>query len=123
MESFTSIPSQDSPEVVLNKDKGIFKIIGNSFSEDPFTLYARIFSWLKEYLKNPLEETNFEFKLNYINTASSKQIVEILKLLKILKQNRKVVVSWYYQEGDDDTLTEGEELSKMFNLDFEFIEY
>ena len=123
MEQLNFTPSQDSPEVMLNKDKGVFKISGNSFSEDPFTMYTRIFSWLNEYIHNPNEETEFEFQLNYINTASSKQIVEILKILEKLSQKSKVTVNWYYQDGDDDTYTEGNELSQMFELNFHFIEY
>jgi hypothetical protein len=123
MEQLVFTPTQDTPEVLLNKEKGIFKIAGNSFSEDPFTVYARVFSWIKEYAAGPNQETNFQFRLNYINTASSKQIVEILKMLEGIKKSSKVNVEWHYQEGDDDMLTEGQELSHMFNLDFDFIEY
>lgn len=122
METFSLIATQDTPEVTLNKVMGKFKISGNSFSEDPFTIYGRIFSWLKEYSQDPNENTSFEFHLNYINTASSKQIVEILKILEDLSQKSSVEILWYYQDGDDDTFQEGEELSHMFQLNFKFIE-
>ena len=123
MEILTLTSTEDTPEVILNKEKGIFKITGNSFSEDPFTIYVRIFSWFNEYISNPNDETHVQFELNYINTASSKQIVEMLKILEALTEKSKVIISWYYQEGDDDTYSEGEELSNMFNLDFKFVEY
>lgn len=118
--SFTA--KQDTPEITLDKGKGILKISGNSFSEDPFTIYERVFSWLKEYGTNPNEKTNFQFELNYVNTASSKQIVEILKVLENIKDKTNVEVSWVYQDGDDDMFSEGDELSKMFDIPFSLIQ-
>lgn len=113
--------TDDTPEVVLNKEKEVFSIVGNSFSEDPFTIYGRIFTWLKYYAEDPNEQTKFSFKLNYVNTASSKQIVEILGMLEAMKEKSNITIQWIYQDGDEDTLIEGKELEQMFNLEFDFI--
>jgi len=123
MEPLFLKPGEDTPRVILNKEKANFIIEGNSFPEDPFTIYSKIFSWLKYYNENPNEETDFEFKLNYINTASSKQIAEVLAMLEDLNNKSKVKIIWYYEDGDEDTLMEGKELEQMFKLNFEFREH
>jgi len=122
MEPLLLQPSDDTPNITLNKTKGIFKLSGNSFSEDPFAIYGRIFSWIKEYSESPNNETVFEFQLNYINTAASKQIYELLLLLEKLSKKAQVSIEWYYMEGDEDTYDEGLQFSRMFSLDFNFLE-
>ena len=123
MEVLNIQPTRDTPEVVLNKSKGVFLIAGNSFPEDPFSIYGRVVSWLKEYEKEPNKETIFEFKLNYINTATSKYIYEVLNILEVLDNISAVKVLWYYQKDDDDTYNEGVELSQMISLSFDFVEF
>ncbi len=113
----------DSPEVYLDNEKKIFRIEGNSFADDPVPYYLPIFDWLERYKKNPNLETVFEFKLNYINTASTKQVANVLMKLEELKDLTNVKVKWYYQEDDEDMFDEGNSLKTMINLDFDFIEH
>lgn len=115
--------TKDTPELQFDSQKNIYKISGNSFLDDPFIVYKYVHEWLDEFIQEPNPEMKIEFKLNYVNTASSKQIADILIRLEDLQDKCKVKVIWYYNSEDDDMLDEGETLSDMINLDFEFVDY
>lgn len=123
MEAIHIEATEDSPEVVLNQNNDTFTIVGRSFPEDPFTFYQPILNWIREYIKNPKKETLFEFKLDYFNTASSKQLFEIMLLLEKLSKKSKVKVKWFYREGDSDMLNSGDIFAKLVKIDFEMIEH
>ena len=113
---------EDSPGITLDKDNNVFEIIGNSYADDPVPYYLPIFDWLERYKKNPNENTLFEFRLNYINTASSKQIANILTKLEEAKKNTKIKIKWFYHKDDEDMYDEGLALKNNVKIDFEFIE-
>jgi hypothetical protein len=121
MEPFIKEPTIDTPKVVLDADKGVFEISQMSLPEDAVDFYAPIISWLTEYSENPKEKTTFEMKLEYFNTASSKQLIQILLLLGALKEKSDVAVNWYYKEIDEDMQALGEEYSQIINLPFNLI--
>ena len=60
-------------------------------------------------------------KLEYFNTASSKQLIQILLLLGNLKGKTDIKVNWYYKEIDEDMQALGEEYSQIINLPFNLI--
>lgn len=111
----------DSPEILLDKDNNIFKISGNSFIDDPVPYYMPIFNWLDDYKDEPNECTHFQFKLNYINTASIKQIANLLIKLEEINGKSDIKVIWFYQEDDEDLYDEGKALNTMIRLNFEFV--
>jgi len=113
---------EDSPGIKLDKENNLFEISGNSYADDPVPYYIPIFDWLDEYKKDPNEITSFEFKLNYINTASSKQIANILSILQEVMDKTTLKVKWYYHKDDEDMYDEGLALNNNLKIDFEFIE-
>ncbi|MBQ3658424.1 MAG: DUF1987 domain-containing protein [Bacteroidales bacterium] len=121
MESFIKEPTIDTPRVVLDADSGIFEISQMSLPEDAVDFYAPIINWLMEYSENPNKETVFNMKLEYFNTASSKQLIQILLLLGNLKGKTDITVNWYYKEIDEDMQALGEEYSQIINLPFNLI--
>ena len=121
MESFIKEPTIDTPRVVLDADSGIFEISQMSLPEDAVDFYAPIINWLMEYSENPNKETVFNMKLEYFNTASSKQLIQILLLLGNLKGKTDITVNWYYKEIDEDMQALGEDYSQIINLPFNLI--
>jgi len=116
--------TKNSPEIILDKDASIFKIAGRSIVEDPKEFYSSIYEWLEEYVKTPLKETNFVFDLEYFNSSSARQIMELIMLLeKIPETGNKVKVSWLYEEGDEMSKERGDEIKLVSKLDFEIEEY
>lgn len=116
--------TKNSPEIILDKNASIFKIAGRSIVEDPKEFYSSIYEWLEEYVKTPLKETNFVFDLEYFNSSSARQIMELIMLLeKIPETGNKVKVSWLYEEGDEMSKERGDEIKLVSKLDFEIEEY
>ena len=116
--------SKNSPEIVLDKETSTFRIAGRSIVEDPKDFYSPVYTWLEEYVKKPLKETNFVFDLEYFNSSSARQIMELIMLLeKIPETGNKVKVSWMYEEGDEMSKERGDEIKLVSKLDFEIKEY
>jgi hypothetical protein len=91
------------PSVSLNAETGLCEISGESYLEEASLFYKPIYDWLQEYIgsKKPI---TFNFRLSYVNTASSKHLLFILRLLKDYQNNgAEVVTNWYIESGDTDT--------------------
>ncbi len=121
MEALKIKKNEDSPEIHFDKEKGIFEISGNSFSDNPYDVFDPVIKWLDEYIKDPNEETILNVKLNYVNTASSKQITDMIVKLEEIPEDKKVVVKWHYDRMDEDMEFEGETLKSFVDLDVELI--
>lgn len=94
------------PLVNFNYYSGVCEIVGESYMEETYKFYEPVIRWLKDYMleKKPIE---FNFKLSYFNTASSRFILEILDMLKSYQDNGgQVKVNWYYKRDDPDMLME-----------------
>lgn len=121
MEPFVKEPTVDTPRVLLDADKGIFELAQMSLPEDAVDFYAPVLEWFANYSKCPNSKTVFDMKLEYFNTASSKQLIQILLLLQSLKGRSEIVVNWYYKEIDEDMQSLGEEYSQIISLPFNLI--
>ena len=122
MEPLIIPATEDTPEVILDPKQNVFKISQVSVPEDAYEFYKPVLQWLKEFAKDPLPEINFEFDLEYVNSASSKQLIQILIALEEIAKKSKVKIKWYYEEVDEDMLMLGQRFEKLADLKFEFIE-
>lgn len=109
-------PTEDTPEVILDKSKNELIFSGRSLPEDASSFYQPVIDWLKNYSAAPNDETKFEMKLEYFNTASSKLLLDVLSVLEDI-DNAKVI--WYFFEDDEDMEEAGEEFSELVDVEFE----
>lgn len=124
MEKLKIESTEDSPQIILDRESNILEISGRSLPEDVNTFYEPMMSWIEEYAKDPLDVTVFSFKLTYFNTASSKIILDILTHFEeMIEEGHKVMVRWHYLEEDEDMLEAGEEYSEMVDVPFEMVSY
>ncbi len=115
--------TEETPAIILNPSKGVFQIVGRSWSENAITFYEPIFAWFKKYFDNsPLDITNIEFRFEYLNTSTSKQIAVLISEFKKKSQKHKINIRWFYEEDDDDMKKEGKRYSSLLQMNFEFIE-
>jgi hypothetical protein len=111
-----------TPAIHFDKEKEIFKMHGKSIPSNSAEFYRPIFEWLEEYLKEPNESTIFQIDISYFNSSSALHLAQILDFLqKIIKKGKKVLIKWYFEEGDDDILESGEEMAELFNIPIELI--
>lgn len=109
---------EETPEVILNKEDGIFSIKGKSFPEDPFFFYNPILEWVKKYAENPNDKTELYFAITYFNTSSSKIILEIMKCFEIIKKekNKEVLINWICHSEDEEMIESGEIYAERIDI-------
>ncbi len=112
--------TEDTPKIILDKKNGIFEISGRSLPEDSAEFYKPVLEWIEKYAAEPNASTDFMFKLEYFNTASSKLILDVLSSLEDIKGMK---ILWYFHEDDEDMEEAGEEFSELVEIPFEFKTY
>lgn len=113
----------DSPNVNLDKDKNIFEIKGKSLPENVNIFYQPIIDWFSSYFKSPNPETVMHFKLDYLNTASSKALLSLFLVIEdAVKNGVNAKVKWYFEEDDEDMKDIGEEYADIIQIPFEIIQ-
>ena len=112
--------TEDTPGIIFDAANGVFEISGRSLPEDVLKFYKPILDWLAEYAKSPNENTVFNFKLSYFNTASSKIILDILLKLEGIKN---ISIKWHYPSDDEDMMEAGEEYADIVDVPIEMVEY
>jgi len=121
MENLTIKKSAEFPGVNFNAEKGQLKIAGKSYMEDSAGFYNPILAWLNEYKLSPNKNTLFEFGLEYMNTSSSKFVLDIFQILNEIQTNTGgVKVTWIYFEEDEDMEEAGKQFEEMFSIPFTF---
>lgn len=118
-----------SPKVILDPEKEVYMISGESRPPDVREFYDQILSWLHEfsqYLLGPDYKKNpviFNFNFEYFNSSSGKLILDICKVLSGLRlKGINVNVKWYHEKEDGDMLEVGKEMSRIVKFPFEYIE-
>lgn len=116
-------PTKNTPQVILDL-KGTVKLTGRLIPENAEDFFKPIEEWINEYFKNPAEITSVEICIEYINSAGTKYLLDIIhKITHIhLKKNRKkFVINWYYKDEDEDILEKGRFFSSDLDIHFNFI--
>ena len=127
-------PATDySPEINFDPDNHTLTIAGYSRPENVRTFYYPVLEWLESYHQEVLNKTdksvftekpiNLTMKMNYFNSSSAKFLLDVIvEVHKYHLEGYNVKINWYYDEGDDDMLETGEDLSDMIDFPFSFIE-
>ena len=119
MENLFIEGTNNTPHVNF-KNNGELNLEGRSLPEDSVKFYTPLFDWTKHL---NTEKIIFNVKLEYLNTASSKQLLSLLKIVTENPTVKNTEVNWYYEEGDLDGLETGEHYATIIKAPFKFIEY
>lgn len=122
MEPLIISATDDTPEIVFDPSKNVFKISKISVPEDAYEFYAPVIQWIKDYGHKPLQETLLEFNLEYVNSASAKQLIQVLLTFEEINKKSKVKIKWIYEEIDEDMLMLGKRFKNLTDIEFDFIE-
>lgn len=122
MSKFLIEATSDTPFVYLDKNSSKFQIQGASLPPNIFDFYKPVLEWFKEYSQDPNEETNLELKFEYLNSSSTKMILNIISHLEVIKNNgMKVGVTWYYEFGDMEMKEMGEDFASACKIPFHLV--
>jgi hypothetical protein len=123
MEILNIEPFLQTPEINFNHQTGILYLCGKSYPADAIDFYKSIIDWSKEYCKNPADETTLICEIEYLNSASQKQLVDLILVFKpLFDSGKNFKVKWKYEEGDDDILSVGELVEHELEIPFEYQE-
>ena len=86
----------NTPEIKLNAQTGDLVFTGKSIPENATQLYTPVIQWIKQYIEDPLEETNLHLDLIYFNTASSIWIARMFKELSQINDPEKLLIIHLY---------------------------
>jgi hypothetical protein len=122
MEPLVIIGSNECPTIIMDKDKNMFEIHGQSLPEEAISFYSPVIDWLEEYAKSPLPETVLHVMLDYCNSSSTKALADLFEVLEeISLSGKKVEIRWQYMEDDDDMLEVGKEFQEIIKAPFTFV--
>lgn len=114
----------NSPEVEFKSDAGELSLEGRSIPEDPGEFFELLIDWINEYFLKPAEKTVMNIRLEYINSGSSKYMLEVLRIMKINHDaGKNVHIRWYFEEGDESIQELGVHYEQTIQIPFEHIEY
>jgi Domain of unknown function (DUF1987). len=123
MESLLIEGTAKTPTVRFDANQGLVEIKGRSIPENSIEFYKPLVDWLEAYSKEAKPQTKVNIQLEYFNTSSSKCILDVFKKLEtVYKNNREVVINWYYEEDDEDMLEAGEDYESIIRVPFKMIE-
>ncbi len=124
METLRLEPTDDSPLVLLDKENNQFEFSGKSLPEDVIEFYQPALDWLETYKSQPNSKTEFNLKLIYFNTASSKLILDILMIFEeMVEEGHDVLIKWFSLQSDEDMQEAGKEYEEMVDVPFEHLTY
>ncbi|MEE4197582.1 MAG: DUF1987 domain-containing protein [Bacteroidales bacterium] len=127
MENITLKSSPDTPyfpEVYFDADAGTCEISGESYMEETYKFYLPLITWIKQYIKNKNQKLELVIKLIYLNTSSTKCILDMLEVMKEYEdQGGDVKVIWYYDTNDPDMVDEVEDFEVESGIKIELREF
>lgn len=100
---------------------GHIKFEGRALPEDAIRFFAPIIAWASEFSG---EKITVDVNLEYFNTSVSKQIHDFFNILNNKPEHINILVTWHYEEGDDEMFEAGEIYEELFpRFDFKFNKY
>ena len=112
------------PEVDFNVNTGVCEISGESYMEETYKFYLPLINWIKDYTKNEKKKIELNVKLIYLNTSSTKCVLDILEILKDYEdEGGEVKVNWYYDKNDPDMVDEVEDFEAESGIKIELHEF
>jgi hypothetical protein len=114
--------TKSSPFVRLDPETGVLDIGGESYPENSHEFFEPIIDWVDQFIIESDTPITLRVTLAYMNTSSTKYMIDILdKLEEVHEQGREVSVQWYCDAANDRAMDTVEELKEDFTMPFEVI--
>ncbi len=97
------------------------KIKGRSLTGNAKNFYIPLIEWARHVDSKVIR---FDFNLEYINSSSAKNILDLLKALEDNNDINVLNINWYFEHNDQDILESGKIFAELLKkANFRFIEY
>ena len=94
----------NTPTIKFGTD-GRLLMEGRSLPENVAKFYQPLLEWVAMLTA---EVVKMDINLEYINSASAKKILELLKVLDANNNIKEFIVIWHYEKDDEDVLENGQ---------------
>lgn len=123
MESLDIQATKSSPLVAFDPAAGVLQIEGQSYPENPVRFYEPVLSALEGWLTEKTAAVlTVNINLSYMNTSSSKCLMNLLdRLDSASRAGRTVSVNWYYDRDDEMAYESAEEFREGLEVPFNVI--
>jgi hypothetical protein len=94
----------NTPTIKFGTD-GRLLMEGRSLPENVSKFYQPLVEWAAMLTA---EVVKMDINLEYINSASAKKILELLKVLDANNNIKEFIIIWHYEQDDEDVLENGQ---------------
>ena len=108
-----------TPSVEFNTN-GELKIEGRSIPENSYEFYKPVTDWINSLSEALPPSIKLIVNLEYINTSSSKLLLDLFNRLEEIYVSKKtdVEIIWLYDYDDDDSREEGQNFKADLSMPF-----
>lgn len=119
METLHIQGTKSTPEILFDHATGVLTMSGESYPENSYEFYKPVLSWISRFLTVHNGEVTFNVHLSYLNTGSTKCMMDILDLLEeSFLIGKTIMVNWYCDRENDRALETAEEFREEITLPF-----
>ena len=113
-------PTSSTPAIQFKTD-GRMLIEGRSLPENVMNFYGPVLDWAR---KLTAKAVLLDINMEYLNSASTKKMLEFLKVLDANNHINTFTVNWHYESEDEDTLENGQIFEELLRkAQFRYHEY
>jgi len=107
-----------TPRIVMDSNKHLIDIEGDSFPENTYDFYRPMMDWINSYFSTVYNEiTTVNIEINYFNSSSSQLFFDFFDILEeSVKNGSKIVINWIYVAKNESTLEAGEDFCEEFEI-------
>lgn len=109
-------PTDRSPAVEFDFERGYFAMNGESYPEDAAGFFGPLLQAMRDFVGDGREiPATVDIEMAYFNSSSAKALMNLFQLLEAAASaGQEVVINWRFRE-DDDTMREfGEDFGEDF---------
>lgn len=111
--------SANSPFVHFRKT-GKIELSGKIILDQNAELWGQMYTWIENYKSYQVPKTIVKLQVDYLNTASLKELNKFLILISSLNTSEtEISIFWHYNESDIYMKEIGFELSKQSGFNFQ----
>lgn len=122
METLHIEGTRSTPQVHFDPATGILTVRGESYPENSFEFYQPILVWVGEFLAVHNGTTSLNIELSYLNTGSTKCMMDLLDLFEeSFKNGRTVAINWYCDHENDRAVEAAEEFKEEVTMPFTIV--
>lgn len=115
-------PTPKTPGINFNAATGLLVIEGRLIPEDPEKFFSLLNNWLTNYQPADGIKTVFRVRLYYYNSTSVKRLLHLFqKLESVYAQGHDINIIWEYEDGDDDSMMDGEDYKSLLKIPFDVL--